>query len=97
MTTINQYERGRQRGDRLRGAIRHNLTGFWTAVANRGIDRETVRTESERVADRLDAGTRAEIAGTAEAAGVAYRDLLAFNLFEENVVPDGCTVAIAAG
>lgn len=90
-------ERGRRDGRRMESAIRHNLEGFWTAVTDRGIDRETVLAEADERADDLAGVTRAEIEGMAESAGVPYRDLLAFNCFEETLVPDGCTTAIAAG
>lgn len=91
------YHNGRIRGRRLREAIQHNLKGFWTAVDRRGIERETVYEEADVHKDRLTPDTRAEIKGIVETARVPYRDLLAFNLFEETIVPDGCTVAIAAG
>jgi hypothetical protein len=91
------HELGRSRGRRLRTAIRHNVDGFWTAVENRGIDRETVYAEADRLADRLSPSTRSEIEGKAETSGVPERDLLAFSLFEETLLPDGCTTAIAAG
>lgn len=91
------YHNGRTRGRRLREAIQHNLRGFWTAVDRRGIERETVREEADVHEDRLTPDTQAKIEGIVETARVPYRDLLAFNLFEENIVPDGCTTAIAAG
>ncbi|MFB6297632.1 MAG: C45 family autoproteolytic acyltransferase/hydrolase [Salinirussus sp.] len=97
MTTDYYHERGRSAGERLGRAIRHNLSGFWTAVDRHGLDRRTVREAADGLRDCLASGTRAEIAGTAEAASVDERDLLAFSLFEETLVPDGCTTAIAAG
>lgn len=97
MITEYYHELGRQRGERLADAIRHNVAGFWTAVEARGVDRATVYAEAERLADRLAPKTRAEVEGKAETAGVDHRDLLAFTLFEETLVPDGCTTAIAAG
>lgn len=90
-------ELGRTRGENLRAAIRHNVAGFWTVVEERGIDRGTVYAEADRLTDRLDPGARAEITGKAERSGVDYDDLLAFTLFEETLIPDGCTTAIAAG
>lgn len=89
--------RGRRYGRRMQTAIQHNIEGFWTAVTDRGIDRETVLVEADRQERDLAAVTQAEIEGMAETAGVDYRDLLAFNCFEETLVPDGCTTAIAAG
>jgi hypothetical protein len=97
MTATYYYELGRSRGKRLQDAIAQNVAGFWTAVENRGIDRETVHAEAETQAERLAPETRAEIEGKAETSGVPERDLLAFSLFEETLVPDGCTTAIAAG
>jgi len=94
---IDYYESGRAIGDRQRDAIRHNLSGFWTAVADRGIDRDTVVSEAEDRVDHLPAFVSAEIEGMAEGAGVPYPDLLAFNCFEETLLPDGCTTAVAAG
>lgn len=97
MDTEYYREFGRTRGERLRDAIRHNVASFWSATAARGIDRETVHAEADRLEDRLGDGTRAEIEGKAETSGVSERDLLAFTLFEETLLPDGCTTAIAAG
>ena len=98
MTKITEYETfGRERGNRLREAIHHNVRGFWTAVENRGIERQTVYEEAELLEGRLAATTLAEIEGKAETSGVPYRDLLSFSLFEETLLPDGCTTAIAAG
>jgi hypothetical protein len=97
MRTQYYQELGRQRGARLVDAIRHNVDGFWTAVEARGLDRAAVHEAAERLAARLSPGARAEIRGKAETSGVAERDLLAFSLFEELVLPDGCTTAIAAG
>ncbi|WP_254533068.1 C45 family autoproteolytic acyltransferase/hydolase [Natrinema gelatinilyticum] len=91
------YDRGRETGRRLQAAIEHNLDGFWRAVADRDIDRNTVRTVATDHRDRLTEDTRSRIRGMADAAAVPYRDLLAFNLFEETLVTDGCTTAIAAG
>jgi hypothetical protein len=97
MTTDYYYDLGRSHGRRLAEAIHHNVAGFWTSVEERGIERETVHTEAERLSDRLTLGSRAEIEGKAETSGVNERDLLAFSLFEETLLPDGCTTAIAAG
>jgi hypothetical protein len=97
MTATYYYELGRSRGKRLQDAIAQNVAGFWTAVEDRGIDRETVHAEAKTQAERLAPETRAEIEGKAETSGVSERDLLAFSLFEETLVPDGCTTAIAAG
>ncbi|MDX1745323.1 MAG: hypothetical protein R3324_05240, partial [Halobacteriales archaeon] len=88
---------GRENGRRLRGAVRHNLRCFWRAVDRRGIERADVRERAETYEDVLDGSTRQELVGLAETSGLDYRDLVAFNLFEESVQPDGCTVAIAVG
>ncbi|MWG34994.1 C45 family autoproteolytic acyltransferase/hydolase [Halomarina oriensis] len=88
-------ERSRLR--RLGPAVRHNLRGFRAALDCRGLNRERVcRIAAERVSE-LPATTRTELQATARAAGVPYRDLLAFTLFDESVSPDGCTVAAATG
>lgn len=97
MTMDYYYELGRTRGEQLRDAIRHNVDGFWTAVQRQAIDRETVYAEADRGGERLAPETHAEIEGKAETVGIDVRDLLAFSLFEETLVPDGCTTAIAAG
>jgi hypothetical protein len=97
MDTDYYYEFGRQRGERLRDALQHNIGGFWTAVGDYGINRETVYAETKRLADRLSPDTRAEICGKAETSDVPECDLLAFSLFEGTLLPDGCTTAIAAG
>ena len=97
MDTNHYHRLGQRRGERLRDAIRHNVAGFRVALDERGLNHETVRTEAERCGERLDSGTRAEIKGKAETSGVPERDLLAFSLFEETLLPDGCTTAIAAG
>jgi hypothetical protein len=96
-TTDYYHDLGRTRGERLRDAIRHNVDRFLAAVDARGIERETLYAAADRQAERLAPGTRAELAGKAETSGVPARDLRAFSLFEETLVPDGCTTAIAAG
>jgi hypothetical protein len=88
---------GRERGRRLGAAIEHNLSAFWRAVDRRGIDRSTVRAAADGREERLPEWVRTELRGTAATAGVPYRDLLAFDCFEETLQPDGCTVGIAAG
>lgn len=97
MTIDYYYELGRQCGERLRNAIRHNVDRFWSNVTARGLDRQTVLDAAYEKADRLSREARAELTGKAETSGIAHRDLLAFTLFEETLVPDGCTMAIAAG
>ncbi|PSQ18742.1 hypothetical protein BRD00_04055 [Halobacteriales archaeon QS_8_69_26] len=95
--TDHHYRAGRERGRRLRDAIRHNLAGFRRALDRQGIDPGTVRSAAADCEERLPGWALAETRGKAEAAGVEYRDLLAFDCFEGLVQPDGCTVGIAAG
>ncbi len=91
------YNRGQRKGQQLQSAIEHNLDGFWSAVSERGIERETVRSEATAKQNHFSETTRSYIRGMADAIDVPYRELLAFNLFEETLVTDGCTTAIAAG
>ena len=97
MNTDYYHHLGRSRGRRLGDAISHNVAGFWRSVEDRGIDRSTVHAEATRRLDQLTPATRAEIDGKAETTDVDERDLLAFSLFEETLLLDGCTTAIAAG
>lgn len=97
MVQSTAYTDGKRRGAMAGKAIRHNLAAFWDAVNRRGLDRSTVRTEADRRRHVLGETALAELAGKARAAGVPERDLVAFNLFEEILQPDGCSTAIAAG
>jgi len=82
---------------RCREAIRHNLRGFWAAVERRDIDRETIYEAVDACKSDLSDTLRGEIEYKAEGADVPYCDLLAFTLFEEELLPDGCSVAVATG
>jgi hypothetical protein len=97
MTDTDYHDFGRDRGRRLRDAIRHNVDAFWRAVDRLGIGQTVVHEEASRQQDRLALETKAELAGKAETSGIPLRDLVAFSLFEETLQPDGCTTAIAAG
>tara|TARA_B110000116_G_scaffold257219_1_gene257183 strand:+ start:1318 stop:2553 length:1236 start_codon:yes stop_codon:yes gene_type:complete len=88
---------GLKRGKMLSGAIDQNLRNFWASANNKGISKHEVLEEVDNNSQRLSKLTRMEIKGMSRAAKVPYADLLAFNLFEENISPDGCTVAISAG
>lgn len=90
-------EYGSEHGERLSAAIEHNLDVFRRAIEARGLDLETVRDAAREKADLLSLATHAELDSKAETASVDRTDLLAFTLFEETLVPDGCTTAIAAG
>jgi hypothetical protein len=91
--TTDWYGQGRRR----REAIRHNLRGFWAAAERRDVDRETIYDEADAHESDLSTDRRGEIECKAEGAKLPYRDLLAFTLFEEEVLSDGCSVAVATG
>ena len=90
-------KRGEKRGEMLKWAIEQNLKKFWTAANGRGIQKKEGHAATKENSYRLPELTKVEIKSMAKSASVPYADLLAFNLFEENITPDGCTVAIAAG
>ena len=76
---------GLKRGKMLSEAIDQNLRNFWSSANNKGISKQDVLEEVDNNFQRLSKLTRMEIKGMSRAAKVPYRDLLAFNLFEENI------------
>ena len=90
-------KKGEKRGEILKWAIGQNLKNFWVAARDKDIYKEEIYAAVRENSHRLPELTKMEIKSMARSASVLYMDLLAFNLFEENITPDGCTVAIAAG
>ncbi|MFQ5912767.1 MAG: C45 family autoproteolytic acyltransferase/hydrolase [Nitrospinota bacterium] len=94
MMTIAALE---ERGADLRPAIEDNLLLFWRRLNERGYARgEILRTLSDR--DRgLGPSRLGEIAALASGSGMPFEDLLAYNLYEDTVFQEGCTVMAALG
>ena len=90
-------KKGEKRGEMLKWAIGQNLKNFWVSARDKEIYKEDIYAAVRENSHRLPNLTKVEIKSMARSASVPYMDLLAFNLFEENITPDGCTVAIAAG
>jgi hypothetical protein len=75
-----------------RKAIEANLAAFTRSVPIRAL-----RDRALQDADALGESIRAQIAGIADGAGRPFSLLLAYNLYRETVVADGCTVMGAVG
>ena len=90
-------KKGEKRGEMHKWAIGQNLKNFWVSARDKEIYKEDIYAAVRENSHRLPNLTKVEIKSMARSASVPYMDLLAFNLFEENITPDGCTVAIAAG
>ena len=85
------------RGATLRAAVEDNLLLFWGRFSEEGIGRKEVLRTLARNKDSLSARRLEEIGGLARGAEVPFEDLLAFNLYEDLVFQDGCTVLMALG
>jgi len=88
---------GRGHGEQLAEAVRHNVGRFQRVMAGRGWERDRLRRRALRCEGLLPDHRLDEVAGIAEGAGLAYPDVLAYNLFSGEAAPDGCTVMWAFG
>lgn len=91
------HQIGRGHGEQLAGAVRHNVSRFLALMARCGWSGETLPARALRAERTLGDDRLQEIAGIAEGARIAYPTLLAYNLFNGAVNPDGCTVMWAHG
>ena len=88
---------GRGHGEQLAGAVRHNVDRFLRLMARSGWSGEALAARALRHERMLGADRLDEITGIAEGARVDYPAVLAFNLFNGEATPDGCTVMWAHG
>jgi len=89
------YEIGLAEGGRTRDAISSNVQGFWRAFENAGLSRELLT--QRIIASDVDENRRAMIEGMSVGSGVAFKDLLGFNLLRGTLFPDECTMMMALG
>ncbi|MEE8110112.1 MAG: C45 family autoproteolytic acyltransferase/hydrolase [bacterium] len=85
------------RGALSRPAIQENLRLFWGRLKGCGGRRADVLRSLRKGERRLSAGRLEEIQALSRGAEVTFEDLLAFNLYEDAVFQDGCTVLMALG
>ena len=85
------------RGAVTRPAIEDNLHLFWQTLKNRGVHRREVLGTLRRAERALGPGRLEEIADLSAGSETPFEDLLAFNLYEDAVFRDGCTVLMALG
>jgi len=97
MCAGNAFEIGKSQGQRLKNAIRFNLSNFWTACSAAGLRRLPLVQSARRVAQDYCDPILEEIKGMAAGAHVEERELLAFNLCHSAVLSDECTVLFAMG
>ncbi len=94
-------EIGRAQGRAFKYSIQKNINNLWANMLVAGLSREEFITsvkEKESALQPEDPDQFIEIHAMAEAAGVPYYDLLAFNLYTDLVnQDDGCTAWIAHG
>lgn len=91
------FKIGKSRGQRLRNAIRFNLSNFFTAVAAAGLERLSLIESAKQLAQDYSDSLVEEIKGIAAGAQMEEADLLAFNLCHGAVFADECTVLFAMG
>lgn len=85
------------RGAVARPAIEDNLHIFWNLLQDFGIHRNEVLKTLSHEESRLRVTSLEEIQHLSRGAEVPFEDLLAFNLYEDAVFRDGCTVLVAMG
>jgi len=90
-------ELGRKQGELLSTEIRHNLAAFWNALKNRSHEKKAVIKNALKLEKLWRACRLEEIEGMARGVGVAYPELLAYNVFHDVAFPEGCTVMMAVG
>ena len=91
------FKNGMLTGRQCAASIAENLRVFWQTAAKAGIPRTEIEKEAGQSADAFPDARYEEIRGMAEGAGVNFKELLAYNLFQPQILPEGCTVFWAAG
>ncbi|MBI2882036.1 MAG: hypothetical protein HYY21_10600, partial [Candidatus Tectomicrobia bacterium] len=84
-------------GAASRPAIEDNLHLFWEKLKERGFHRKGVLRTLRQGERHLGARRLEEIEALARGADRPMEDLLAFNLYEDSVFQEGCTVLMALG
>lgn len=90
-------EIGRKHGALLSTEIRHNLNAFWNALKSKGSEKKEVIKNALKLEKLWRVARLEEIEGMSRGVGVAYTDLLAYNVFHDVAFPEGCTVMMAVG
>jgi hypothetical protein len=80
-----------------RTAIQHNLALFRSAVTDAGADWRQLSSWVGASESAAPTDLRAAVGTLSRAHRLPYKDLLLFNLFEDQFLPDTCTVAAAVG
>lgn len=88
---------GLDHGEHLGQEINNNLMLFWRSVDLMGYDRQDIMRAAIRNENLLRPGILDEINGIAKGSKKDFPELLAYNLYNGFVFPDGCTVLFALG
>jgi predicted choloylglycine hydrolase len=93
-------EIGSQYGEQAKSQIQQNLSLFHTMAEQTGFTEEKLSEAAVEYEDFLikaNPEMLEQLKAMAESAEADYRDLLAFNALEEEIIGDGCTTVIATG
>lgn len=91
------YGRGVNHGQRAAAAIRANVAAFWQRLGGLGYSRDEILRAAAHLEGTFTPSILKEILGIADGCGLAYADMLAFNLYEGLAFPEECTVMMAVG
>lgn len=82
------YQRGFTAGQRLADSIAANVNFFWQQVEENNLVRDELLALTYEDEEKLPLQYREEIRGMAEASGLNYRELLAYNLYRAGLLCD---------
>lgn len=89
------YEIGLSHGKANRNLIRLNLKAFRNDVIKMGFNRKSF--DLKRAEKELSPWILEEIAGISDGSGLAFKELLEYNIYREIIYPDECSVMMAIG
>ncbi|WP_103228261.1 C45 family peptidase [Clostridium sp. chh4-2] len=91
------YENGKKTGKQCADSIAENIRVFFRTAEAAGYSEEAIHIQAEFMKKDLSPSRYEEVRGIAEGAKVDFGRLLAYNLLQQKILPEGCTVFFAAG
>lgn len=97
MSIQQSFESGRKTGEQCSASIAENIRVFFKAAEDAGYSPNKIKNQVNRMVKQLAPSRYEEIRGIAVGANVNFGHLLAYNLLQPQILPEGCTVFFAAG
>jgi len=91
------YGIGRKQGELLFWEIRRNLMTFWDVLRVRGYCKKELIKKGMKLEGLLSSHRLEQIKGIGDGARTEYPEVLAYNLFHDIALAEGCTVLMAVG